>query len=96
MKAPSKASPVYVPTNVTKAPAPIADRQPVGSAKPAPPQEAPFTSSESAPENNKNTHEEGMLLKHNHCCNCDLIIFVTYNVTILHSYSVQWRAFLFM
>lgn len=55
--------PVYVPTNISKASTPITDRLQVSSVKPAPPQEASVTGSESAPENN-NTREEGTLLNH--------------------------------
>ncbi|KAL9672333.1 hypothetical protein QQ045_028583 [Rhodiola kirilowii] len=57
MKAPSKLTPVYVPTNVTKAPNAVADKHPIGSAKPAPLPEASVPGSEIALENN-NTHEE--------------------------------------
>lgn len=44
----------------TKIPAPITERQPVQSVKPAP-QDASVTGSESTPENN-NTHNEGTFL----------------------------------
>uniref|UniRef100_A0A7N0UZK2 Uncharacterized protein n=1 Tax=Kalanchoe fedtschenkoi TaxID=63787 RepID=A0A7N0UZK2_KALFE len=57
MKAPSKSTPVYVPTNVAKVPASVADRQPPGSVKPAPPQEASVPNNESALENNSTPEE---------------------------------------